>query len=167
MTSSSRHKVAILLLVIIVLCGVICKAQSANGTDTGSVEETVRILERSCVSNLRALNVAQITYWGGDNTKGFARTLKQLGPEGEGLLNAATVSGEKSGYGFRLVPDSGVRESDPIKHYEIIAQPVKRITKRQRSYYTDETGVIRFTEEKREPTSTDPLLALRRTDSWR
>jgi hypothetical protein len=81
-----------------------------------------------------------------------------LGPDGEGVLNAAMVSGERDGYRFRLVPDKSVGEADPIKHYKIIAQPAKRLSRLQRSYYTDETGVIRFTEEKREPASTDPPL---------
>ena len=158
MSSRLRHEVARLLSVIVFVCCGIGKAQSVNGTDTEAVQEKVTILEKGCVLSLRTFNVAQITYWGGNETKGFARTFKQLGPDGEGVLDAAMVSGERDGYRFRLVPDKSVGKADPIKHYKIIAQPAKRLSRLQRSYYTDETGVIRFTEEKREPASTDPPL---------
>jgi hypothetical protein len=157
MTSSFRHGVASLVFVTVVLCCSISKAQSAKGTYVGSIDEKVRTLEKACVSTLRTLNAAQITYWGGDNSKGFARTLKQLGPHGEGLLDEATASGEKDGYGFRLVPET-ISEAYPIKHYKFIAQPTKRLSKSQRSYYTDETGVIRFTDEEWEPTREDSPL---------
>ena len=147
---------AILMFVIFSAFGVV--AQENPSARATPVADMVTVLERSCVGTLRALNVAQGTYWGGDENKGFARTLKQLGPDGEGLLNAATVSGEKDGYRFRLVPDKTVGNAQPTKHYQIIAQPVKRLSKRQRSYFTDETGLIRFTEEKREPTRADPEI---------
>lgn len=154
-----RNRTTAFLAAIVVLCCGASKAQTLNRTDANSAEEHARELEKSCVLNLRSLNVAQIAYWGGDDTKGFARTLKQLGPDGAALLNAATVSGEKGGYHFRLVPQETAGAAGPIKHYKIIAQPVERVSRRQRSYYTDETGVIRFTEREREPASTDPPLA--------
>ncbi|MGA3106824.1 MAG: hypothetical protein ABSD53_20260 [Terriglobales bacterium] len=148
--------VVTLCAVAILWCGV-SKAQSVNESTNG-VEQKVRPLEKACVSNLRTLNVAQITYWGGDDAKGYAPTLKQLGPDGAGLLNAATVSGKKDGYRLRLVPDQSAGDATPIKHYKIIARPLTRLSKNQRSYYTDESGIIRFTEEPREPESTDPPL---------
>lgn len=158
MTSLFRREVARLLSVIVVLsCGTI-NAQGVNGTDGGGAEKEIRAREKACVSNLRSLNVAQITYWGGNDVRGFARTLKQLGPDGEGLLDAATVSGRKDGYRFRLLLGKAVDEAEPIKHYKLVAQPVNRLSRSQRSYYTDETGVIRFTEQEREPTSADPPL---------
>jgi len=76
MSSRLRHEVARLLSVIVFVCCGIGKAQSVNGTDTGAVQEKVRILEKGCVLSLRTFNVAQITYWGGNETKGFARTFK-------------------------------------------------------------------------------------------
>ncbi|MFY9905017.1 MAG: hypothetical protein WAK62_07720, partial [Terriglobales bacterium] len=158
MTSFFRRDVASFLLVIFVLCCGLIKAQSVNGTDAGSAEEQIRAREKACVLNLRSLNVAQITYWGGDDTRGFARTLKQLGPDGAGLLDAATVSGRKDGYRFRLLLGKTIGEAEPIKHYKLIAQPVKQLSSSQRSYYTDETGIIRFTEQEREPAITDPPL---------
>ncbi len=146
-----------LFALITTFCCTVTEAQTVTRSNGPTVEDKVRMLEENCVSSLRTFNVAQVTYWGGDETKGFARTFKQLGPDGEGLLDETMVSGERYGYRFRLiVPDVG--EDTPIQHYAIIAQPVKRLSTRQRSYYTDETHVIRFTELDHEPTSSDPPL---------
>ena len=158
MTSFLRHNFAGFSSVILILCCGTGKAQSVNGTDARDTEMHVSALEKSCVLNLRSLNVAQLAYQGGNDSKGFARTLKQLGPDGEGLLDAVTVSGEKDGYRFQLVPAKDAGEAKPVKHYKIIARPVKRLSRSQRSYYTDESGVIRFTDQVRRAASTDPPL---------
>ena|SRR5689334_4072917 len=113
--------------------------------------------EDSCVQNLRTINVAEGSYWGGDSTKGFARTLSELGPAGVGFLEPAIASGKKGGYRFRLIPER-VAAKQPIKHYVIIARPLKRLVGDQKSYFTDETGVIRFTRENRTPKVTDQRL---------
>jgi hypothetical protein len=113
--------------------------------------------EKSCVATLRMLNVAEGTYWGGDTAKGYARTLRELGPAGSGMIDAVTASGEKGGYRFRLVSER-TGTNRPIKHYAITARPVKRLAKDQRSFVTDETGIIRFTKENREATISDPPL---------
>ncbi len=67
------------------------------------------------------------------------------------VLHSLGAASSQESYGH-------VGEAAPIEHYKIIAQPAKRLSRSQRSYYTDETGVIRFTEEKREPANTDPPL---------
>ena len=157
--------VVTLCAIAILWCG-LSKAQSVDGS-TNSVEQKVRAIEKACVSNLRTLNVAQIAYWGGDDAKGFAPTLRRLGPDGASLLDAATVNGQKDGYRFRLVPDRSAGDATPIKHYKIIARPVTRLSKNQRSYYTDESGVIRFTEERREPTKQIHLWNRQAKSSWR
>ena len=158
MTSSLKHRVAGFLTVFLILFCASGNAQIVHGIDARDTKMQVGALEKSCVLNLRTLNVAQITYQGGDVSKGFARTLKQLGPDGEGLLDAAQVSGEKDGYWFQLVPDKNAATQKPVQHYKIIARPVKRLIKSQRSYYTDESGVIRFTEKLRKAAVTDPPL---------
>lgn len=136
-----------------------CNGQTGN-TSGGRVQTTVNVtaLEKGCVVNLRTLNTAQITYWGGNDSKGFARTLTQLGPEGEGLVSESMVAREIAGYRFRLVVAVDIPEGTPIKHYSIIAEPSVRLSKHQRSYYTDETGIIRFTEVDHDPASSDPPL---------
>ena len=128
-------------------------AQATNVSP--EIQQRVKTYETSCVSSLRTINVAQGAYWGGDPNKGFARRLKQLGPEGEDLLSAGIPSGSKEGYRFLLLPEHAAKNK-PIKHYIVSARPIKYLIKGQRSFITDETGVIRSTTERRAARVTDP-----------
>jgi hypothetical protein len=139
-------EVTVLLLTSV--CGL--RAQ-ASGADP---RQEARTDEQSCISVLRTINVAQGTYWGGDEGKGFASSLRQLGPAGDYLIDADIASGKKDDYRFRLIPE----HNHPIKHYTISARPIKRLVKDQRSFFTDETDVIRFTTENRAATGSDPPI---------
>ena len=73
------------------------------------------------------------------------------------ILDSVAASGKKDGYHFRLLPER-TTHNQAIRHYTIEAWPIKRLVKNQRSFFTDETGVIRFTTENRTAKNTDPLL---------
>lgn len=152
--SSSRHLLAAFVVLILLSGRTISQPANRHAT-----EEKVHALEKQCVLLLRTLNVAQGTYWGGDHARGFARSLEELGPHGAQLLDANQVSGQSDGYRFRLIPDKAARKDRFMQHYQILAYPSPRLTKRQRSYFSDETGIIRFTDENRKATSADPTLA--------
>src|SRR6266851_4187393 len=145
---------ALFLIIMAFACRV---AQPGQAPATPNLEEQVRTEEAVCILNLRTVNAAQIAYQGGDETKGFARTLRELGPAGRGILGQGISTGMKSGYRFRYVPERTIT-NQLIRHYVITAQPVKRLVKHQRSFFTDETGVIRFTAQNRAATSADPPL---------
>ena len=145
---------ALLLITMAFACRV---AQPGQAPASPDLEEQVRTQEEVCILNLRAINVAQITYQGGDETKGFARALRELGPARAGILEQAISTGVKSGYRFRLVPER-TTANQPIRHYVITAQPVKRLVRHQRSFFMDETGIIRSTTQNRAATSADPPL---------
>jgi len=117
----------------------------------------LNVYEESCVSSLRTLNTAQVTYWGGDEKKGFARSLEQLGPRGEDLIDPVLATGKKGGYHFVLVPGP-VEANGTIRHYIISARPSKVLVKGQRSFFTDESDVIRSTSENRAATASDPTI---------
>ena len=122
-----------------------------------NLSQKAKVHEDSCVASLRTLNTAQVTYWGGDPHKGFARSLKQLGPSGDGLIDLVLTSGNKDGYRFTLTP--GPKDSNGvIKHYTISARPSKVLVKKQRNFFTDETGVIRSTSKDRAATASDPAI---------
>lgn len=125
-----------------------------NGADINS---QVRTEEESCISTLRTINVAQASYQGGNVAKGFARTLTLLGPSGEYLIDEDIASGKKDGYRFRLTPERKSADS-PINHYRVTARPIMRLSSNQRSFYTDESHVIRFTTENRNARISDPIL---------
>lgn len=61
---------------------------------------------------------------------------------------------EESGYKF----ETDVRSPVPPQQYTVIARPVRYGLTGTRSFYSDESGVIRFTDEDREPTTEDRPL---------
>jgi hypothetical protein len=133
-------------------------AAHAQTAETYSrVERLARAYEESCLTNLRAINTAQAVYREEDPNKSFARHLERLGSKGAAVIEPVLASGRKDGYLFRLIAASTVPTA-PITHYVVSARPIKRLAKDQRSYFTDETGVIRFTAENRMATSADPAL---------
>ena len=145
--------------VLFPLCLVALTAMQAEPTQlsSSSVRDRVRAYELSCVATLQAITVANGPYWGGDPAKGYASSLRELGPRGAGILDSVAASGKKDGYHFRLLPER-TTDNQAIRHYTIEAWPIKRLVKNQRSFVTDETGVIRFTTENRTAKNTDPLL---------
>lgn len=152
---SCVHAVFAVLLAI-ALASSLSRTALAQVADAQSdVQQKVKTYEESCIGNLRSINVAEGTYWGGDPKKGFARSLKELGPKGEGLIVRALAIGRKDGYHFSFTPVSA-ETGKPISRYTISARPIRRLVKDQRSFFTDETGVIRSTRENRAATAADP-----------
>ena len=129
---------------------------SALGSDQ-TIKDRLTSEEESCVSTLRTINVAEGTYWGGVDSRGYIGSLQKLGPSGENLIDAVTASGKKDGYLFLLKPEHRIKHM-PIKHYTVTARPISRQSNEQRSFFTDETGVIRFTTKNREATVKDPAI---------
>jgi hypothetical protein len=128
---------------------------SAQVANTNSdLESRVKAYESSCIASLRLINTAQVTYWGGNQKKGFARRLEELGPKGEGLIDQRLANGQKDDYRFVLTSDS-VEVENGRGHYTISARPVRRLVKGQRSFFTDETNLIRFTRGNRKATAAD------------
>jgi hypothetical protein len=144
-------------LILAVLCILVARIPMSGQTKVVDKGEQIKEYENTCIELLRTINVAQGTYWGGDTAKGYARTLKELGPTGVQLIDSIQASGRTPEYQLRLIPERrpGGR---PIEHYAIVARPTKRLSKSQRSFYTDETGVIRYTTEDRAATVADSPL---------
>jgi hypothetical protein len=113
--------------------------------------------ERAAVSNIRTLNTALVMYHAEEPAKGYAATLKELGPEGKGYIEKTLASGTKSGYKFDYRPES-VPAGTPVNHYTIVARPVQLLAAGEKSFFTDETGAIRFTTEDRAAKPTDPPI---------
>ncbi len=110
--------------------------------------------EESCITDLRSLNIAQAVYRVEHVQKGFARKLEELGPKGGGRIEPVLASGKKSGYRFTLVP-GGVNARGVTEHYTVSARPLMMVVTVQRSFFTDETGIIRATAENRAATQFD------------
>jgi len=104
--------------------------------------------EASAVGSLRTLNTAEITYNTTYSTVGFTCTLGNLAPPASGtsatssaagLIDATLASGNKSGYTFNLINCSG----SPFSTYQSTADPATVGTTGQRSFCSDNSGVIR------------------------
>jgi hypothetical protein len=128
-------------------------SSSRQPQNESQAERQAATLEDKCVGDLRTLNVAEIAYEGFHPEKGFTHSLKELGPKGENLVGPLLPTGEADGYRITLRG-----KGTPVRHYVILAKPVTRLVANQRSYFTDETGIIRFTTEPRAATKADPQI---------
>lgn len=116
--------------------------------------------ESSAVGSLRTINTAAVAY-ADEYSNGFPPSLDALGGTGQGscdhaaLVDAPLATGQRSGYVFTYVPlnPQGETLSDDAKargctnpgaaSFEVHADPMTRGTTGQRSFFTDQTGVIR------------------------
>ena len=120
-----------------------------------------RMNEASAVGTMRTYVTALTTYAVTYPDIGYPLKLDALGvneeagssPDHSGLLDSRLSSPpyEKSGYRFRYR-----RRSQ--EEFTIVARPIKYGETGTRSFFADEAGVIRYTEEDREPSSWDAVL---------
>lgn len=121
--------------------------------------------EASAVGSLRSINTGEVTY-ASTHGIGFSPTLAALGPPAQGsqlsvdaadLIDSVLARGQKSGYNFIYTP--GPRDAQGrILRYTVVAQPATLGVTGQRSFFTDETGVLRATPEARPATVADPPI---------
>jgi hypothetical protein len=74
--------------------------------------------------------------------------------EAAGLIDESLSGGKKAGYVFNYQPGAKDK-SGHITSYTVTARP-QRWQKNVVSFFTDQTGVIRWTKEDRAPTAKDP-----------
>ena len=109
--------------------------------------------EASAVGSLRSIEVGEVTY-SATYGNGFSSDLASLGGteancDHAALIDAALASGVKSGYVFSYAPmkpsrqaASGCRAAG-FSAYGATADPVSRGTTGRRSFFTNQTGIIR------------------------
>ena len=112
------------------------------------IRSRMRAHEAAAVSNLRTITSAEIAY---STTYGigYSTDLLRLGgnsltadPTQAGLIDNALASGNRNGYSYAYT----VVTTDPngnVVQYSIVADPLNPGLSGQRSFYTDQTGVIR------------------------
>jgi hypothetical protein len=104
--------------------------------------------ERSAITSVRNLVNSQSTY--SDTTGSYAPDLEAL--SNEGLIDSVLASGTQDGYTFRMTVGSDSRT------FTVNARPVTRSERTNRSFYSDQTEVIRYTKEDRPATVDDNPL---------
>jgi hypothetical protein len=132
-------------------------AQKASGAPSKEDQE-------SAVGSLRSINTAEV-YYAKEYGKGYSSTLAALGVPPEGtkpsataanLLDNSLTGGVRRNYVFTYKP--GGRDADgKINTYAVSARPTKW-QKGVWSFFNDETGIIRGTDENRAAKASDPLL---------
>ena len=131
----------------------IAKITSGNGPRGMSGNEA------TAVGSMRTLNTAAVTYAATYPDIGYPAAIAAMvaagneepSPEHAGLIEPILGSGEKSGYRFTYVPKGK-------EGYSITGRPLEFGVTGTRSFYTDESGVIRSTNEDRQPTIADEPL---------
>lgn len=128
--------------------------------------------ESPVMGTLRGLNTAAVTYIS-TFANGFPPSLKALGPPLAGsaadcnhadLVPADWLSGQRYGYRFEYVPGPRVEKPGPgcalagVESYQIRGRPIRYGETGTRSFYTDESAVIRSTVEDRAATADDPPI---------
>ena len=114
--------------------------------------------EASAVGSLRTINTAEITFASTYPDQGFT-DLSALGGAGgasnaAGLIDSVLASGTKSGYTIAATAATG---STPRPSYTATAVPVNTQTG-QRKFFSDQSGVIRYTTDGSDATaSSSPL----------
>ena len=109
--------------------------------------------EASAVGSVRSINTAQVTFASTYPSVGFASLLSDLTgtsatcatttgatSTNSCLLDAVLGSGTKSGYTFTVGGTTGT----PIVTYTVNANPVVMGQTGQRSFFSDQSGVIRY-----------------------
>ena len=102
--------------------------------------------EASAVGSLRTINTAAVTYDATYPKSGYPPSLKSLGTNGApssesaDLIDSVLASGSKSGYRFVFTGDGNI----PSTSYSVVATPITIGTTGQRSFFTDQTGIIRM-----------------------
>ena len=123
--------------------------------------------EASAVGSVRTINTAEVTYSSAYPDVGFATAISNLAGDTStcsGATPSATSSsaclidnvlgaGTKSGYTF-AAPGAG---GPPATTYSVNANPVSRGQSGQRSFYSDQTGVIRANQAAAASSSDSPI----------
>jgi hypothetical protein len=108
--------------------------------------------EAGAFSSLRNINTAQSVYAKEHPDRGFAASLRDLGPPpGAELIDEVLASGLKNRYIITMLP--GPRSDGRIKSYTVIARPQRFGKDETRSFFTDESGTLHATPKTAPPRS--------------
>jgi prepilin-type N-terminal cleavage/methylation domain-containing protein len=116
--------------------------------------------ESSAVGSERTLNTAEVTYAASCPNVGFSATIVELNTGavcagGTGIIDNVLSTGIKSGYTFNytVAATSGINTT-----YSTNAVPLNVGVTGQRGFYSDQTGVIRYTLAGTVPTAASSAL---------
>jgi type IV pilus assembly protein PilA len=117
--------------------------------------------EASAVGSVRTINTGEVNYNASCPAIGFSATLAELNTGalcagGKGIIDPVLSAGAKSGYTFAYAPAVGGDNLNDT--YTQTGIPATVGTTGQRGFYSDQTGVIRYTLNGVAPTVASPAL---------
>lgn len=113
--------------------------------------------EKSAVSALHKINECAAAYATAHAEQGYPASLSAMGPAGGGCLSAQMARENRPGYRFTYTAID-VDSSGRVTTYAARGSPISYGESSFKSFYTDESGKIRFTPDNRVPTAGDPLV---------
>lgn len=113
--------------------------------------------EKSAVSALHKINECAAAYATVHAEQGYPASLSAMGPADGGCLSAQVARENRNGYRFTYTAID-VDSSGRVTTYAASGRPIRYGESGYKSFYTDESGKIRFTPDNREPTAGDPLV---------
>jgi type IV pilus assembly protein PilA len=116
--------------------------------------------ESSAVGSVRTLNTAEVTYSASCPNVGFSATIVELNTGGvcaggTGIIDNVLATGVKSGYQFTYTP---VATNGLNTTYTTTATPLTVGVTGQRGFFSDQTGVIRYSLSGAAPTVASSAL---------
>ena len=131
------------LMIVVLVIGIISALSMPN-----LVKSKMAAHESSAISAVRSIVTAQITHAVKTGSGNFAADLTEL--EAANLIDSALGSGTVEAYSFS-VSGSGIQ-------YTIDARPLVYGSSGVRSFFSDESGVIRYTTADAAATANSPGL---------
>jgi len=119
--------------------------------------------EASAVGSVRTINTSAVTYSSTYPSQGFPATLAAMGSTSGActalstqacLLDSVLTTGTKSGYDFTWTGDG----LTPSVNYSVVAVPAVIGSSGQRGFFSDQSGVIRYTTNGTAPTNASAPL---------
>ncbi len=117
--------------------------------------------ESSAVGSVRTINTGEVNYAASCPAVGFSASLAELNSGsacagGKGIIDPVLSAGKKSGYVFAYAATPG---GDGLNDtYTQTGVPATVGTTGQRGFYSDQTGVIRYTLDGSAPTNASLAL---------
>ncbi len=133
------------LLIVVAIIGIIAAIAVPN-----LLQSKAAANEASSISSVRNLVSSQITYSATTGAGTYAADLGVLSTAK--LIDSVLGSGTKDGYTFSASTGTG------NSTFSLTARPVTYGSTGTRSFFADESGVIRYTDEDRPATADDPGL---------
>jgi type IV pilus assembly protein PilA len=117
--------------------------------------------EASAVGSVRTVNTGEVNYAASCPAVGYSASLAELNSGaacagGKGIIDPVLGGGAKAGYTFGYATVAGADGLNDT--YTVTGVPATIGTTGQRGFYSDQTGVIRYTLTGAAPTVASPAL---------